>query len=429
MTDELPVRKYVTVWIVNRKNPPKGDGKQTVSRTLAWVEYGQRQFMSLGKNATFAYAKQAKADKERELNSPGHRQSLEPIDWAAFQKKYLDTTYPGHALPPIEREAAQAEWEKSASSMRSERLSLDNFGRLVMGKTDRADTWCHEVTSADRTLFVRERLKEVSPESVDADLRNLRTVFGVMEEWKHRAKGSNPFSGRKKSTVGALVKKKREAVEGGKKKKHYSRQEIMAVLGQADTEAREQPDDWGRQRLRALIYAEAYTGARINEVLHLEWDREIELREGGKVLEVDLDRGIAYLVWKQQRGLKTPGSEAPVGLPDPLIAVLREWRLIRTCKWVFPNKRGNPWTGGSKGDKPLDQLKALARRAGVALANWKMFRHSLTTHGKQWFGLNEAQVQVQLRHTNTETQKGYTQADLDNLRDAVKGMDFRRGSP
>jgi hypothetical protein len=193
MAEELPVRKYVTVWVVNRKNPPKGDGKQTVSRTLAWVEYGQRKFMSLGKNATLAYAKQAKADKERELNSPAQRQSLDPIAWDAFLKKYLDTVYEGHELPARQRKAAEAKWEKSHNTMRSERASLRKFGELVMSLATRGDTWCHNITSADRTLFINKRMDQVgSGESVDADLRNLRTAFGVMEEWGHRAKGSSP---------------------------------------------------------------------------------------------------------------------------------------------------------------------------------------------------------------------------------------------
>ena len=75
--------------------------------------------------------------------------------------------------------------------MRSERLTMENFTRLAK------PGWCHEVTTADREAFVRNRLAEVaSPASADADLRVLRAVFNVMEEWKHRPEGSNPFAGR-----------------------------------------------------------------------------------------------------------------------------------------------------------------------------------------------------------------------------------------
>jgi hypothetical protein len=66
MASQLPVRKYVKVWIKKRKNNPLKDGSRTTSYTLEWVEYGQRRFLSLGKHATAAYARQAASDQENE---------------------------------------------------------------------------------------------------------------------------------------------------------------------------------------------------------------------------------------------------------------------------------------------------------------------------------------------------------------------------
>src|SRR4051795_9948246 len=73
----------------------------------------------------------------------------------------------------------------------------------------------------------------------------------------------------------------------------------------------------------------------------------------------------------------------------------------------------------------------MAGRAGVKDANFKRFRHSLSTHGKQRFGMTAEQVRAQLRHTTTDTQKHYDHDDLANLRDAVKGVDFegKRAAP
>jgi hypothetical protein len=45
-------------------------------------------------------------------------------------------------------------------------------------------------------------------------------------------------------------------------------------------------------------------------------------------------------------------------------------------------------------------------------------------HGKQHFGMTAEQVRAQLLHTTTEAQRRYTHDDLDNLRDAVRGVDF-----
>ncbi len=90
-----------------------------------------------------------------------------------------------------------------------------------------------------------------------------------------------------------------------------------------------------------------------------------------------------------ENDLKTEGSQAPFGLPDKLLAVLREWEKEKTCTWVFPNTKGKPWKTGAPGYRPFDQLKALGERAGVKGANWKRFRHSLSTHGKQRFGMTK----------------------------------------
>jgi hypothetical protein len=111
-------------------------GGQTVSYTLEWVEYGQRRFISLGRHANAAYARSERARKEAELNSPESRETLEPILWTDLRKKYLGTTYPGHDLPPKERQEASRNWGKSFNTLRAERLAIDNFERIgTLSKT------------------------------------------------------------------------------------------------------------------------------------------------------------------------------------------------------------------------------------------------------------------------------------------------------
>src|SRR4051794_23116331 len=199
---DMPVRKYINVWVKKRKNRKGTQRKETFSYTLQWMEFGQDRYMSLGHKATLAYAKEAAKKKEAELNSFEKQSSLDPVKWDAFQKKYLDTFYPGHDKPPAERREAQKTWGKSHASMRSERLAMENFKRLV------EPGWVHEVTTADRETFLTKRLAEVgSSASVDTDLRVLRAVFNVAEEWKHCPEGDNPFAGRGKATVGARRKR------------------------------------------------------------------------------------------------------------------------------------------------------------------------------------------------------------------------------
>src|SRR5262245_36002437 len=128
MASTMPIRKYIRVWVMKRKNNSRKDGKQpTVSYTLQWMMYGRKSVQSLGPGATRSYAERMAAQKEKELNAESPSNVLDPIVWSAFQKKYLDTFYPRHDLEPAERRAAQKDWAKSLASLRSERLALNNF--------------------------------------------------------------------------------------------------------------------------------------------------------------------------------------------------------------------------------------------------------------------------------------------------------------
>src|SRR3954447_17384871 len=141
MPEQLPVRKYIKVWVKRRKNPTKKNGRQTTSLTLEWVEYGRRSFMSLGKGATMAYATAMAKAKEAELNNPRQIESLKPITWKDFTEEYLEKTYPGYDLPVKNRREAAKGWRKSDSSRRTEHRVLRDFARIVKPE------WCHDITT------------------------------------------------------------------------------------------------------------------------------------------------------------------------------------------------------------------------------------------------------------------------------------------
>ena len=308
--------------------------------------------------------------------------------------------------------------------MLRERAALDGFERAVFrragqeldGNVRSSNPWCHEIPITCRETFINGRLAEVgSSATVDSDLGALRYYFGLMEEWNHRSRNTNPFAGRGKSNVGRRRRDLDKKEDGEKDTGYYTLEELKALLRQADKEVAECPTNWNHKRLRALVYCVAYTGCRIKEAIHLDWEND-----------GDWDAGIIWLRHKPGNRLKTVAAAAPVGMPDSLIRVLREWEKDRTCAWVFPNSRGKPWVTAGPGYKHLDQLKALAGRAGIEQATRKMFRHAFSTHGKQRFRMTKEQVQAQLRHTTTDTQKHYDHDDLANLRDAVSGVDFEK---
>jgi integrase len=406
VAENLPIQKYIKVRFRRRRNRVKKPGPEpTTSYTLYWREFGKKRFLSLGQYATRAFAERMAGEKEKELNSPQRRQAIKPVTWADLVKAYLDETYPGHDLPAKDRKQKSSAWKKSLGTMKREKLALDHFERICK------PGWCHEITPADRDRYVTYRLGEVgSAATVDAELRALHTLCELMAERDHRGKGENPFAGKAKVDD----RRRRHKARGKEARaRYYTLEEIRKLLALADEEA----DTWEKKRFRALVYFVAYTGCRIAEVLHLEWT------------DLDFERGVAWLYFKVENDLKTEGSEAPFGLPDALVAVLKGWQRERPnapaeCSWVFPNGRGKPWKGGAPGYRPFDQIRALGDRAGVKEANFKKFRHSLSTLGKGHFGMTEEQVRAQLRHTSTETQRHYSHDDLQSLREAVKGIDF-----
>src|SRR5262249_3298688 len=152
----------------------------------------------------------------------------------------------GHDLPTEERKKKEGEWRKSHGTFRREKLGYDHFERIVK------PGWCHEITPKDRDRFVAERLKEVeSPATLEAELRALHTLAGLLEEWGPRPKGQNPFAGKLK-----IDDRRRRHKERGKeaKARHYTLEEIRKLLDLADVEV----DTLEQRRFRTLLYFVAY---------------------------------------------------------------------------------------------------------------------------------------------------------------------------
>jgi integrase len=239
------------------------------------------------------------------------------------------------------------------------------------------------------------------------------------------------------------------------RKRHHSAAAIGSVLALLRKECEDATPGtwphWRAWRLFAIASIAVYTGARKQEVMKLR-------RE-----DLDLERRMIWIRSRRGALLKTENSEQPVPMPDVLAAVLAQWLetldtplvperdrdwQLPNCQgkeglqwvydprvfeskevdlgWIFPNKmRTAPWTGGSPGYRPLEKLVAAGERAGVENFTFLSLRHSWASHAESW-GFGETMIQRVLRHTNTRTQQGYRHADLDNLRRAVKDLDFNK---
>lgn len=163
-------------------------------------------------------------------------------------------------------------------------------------------------------------------------------------------------------------------------------------------------ESWEDHRLYAAVATVAYTGLRRSEALHLH-------RE-------DYDASAGVLCVVARRRLKTFDSAQPVPVPPGLAEVLDGWVSVAgSSPWLFPGSRlMGPWIGGSPANRPLAQIKAAGRAAGVEGFNWQSLRHSWATAAEGAWGLGEGQIQRVLRHTRPMTQRHYRHVDLENLR-------------
>jgi integrase len=153
----------------------------------------------------------------------------------------------------------------------------------------------------------------------------------------------------------------------------------------------------------------------------------------------DPDRMRALLRWIRPNAggkLTTSASEAPIPIPEALVAILTDWNahgmdapygfpMPDSCEWFLPTLgRRAAWTSGQPGGKAIDRLKATAKRAGVEGMTFLSLRHSVATH-LEFHGLGAAGISRILRHTTTRTaEKHYRHAGLDNLRSMTAGFDY-----
>lgn len=174
---------------------------------------------------------------------------------------------------------------------------------------------------------------------------------------------------------------------------------------QAERMAKHLPKDVDRRRtviakeavaaLRLLIF----TGARLREILELQWD------------EVDIQRGV-LLLEKSKTGRKT------IILNTPALAVLTDLKRVST--YVIP---GEPRTlpDGTKVDRPRSDLNrpwaTISRHAGLDDVRLHDLRHTFASYGAcNGFGLPV--IGKLLGHTQASTTQRYAHIGSDPLRRA-----------
>jgi integrase len=214
-----------------------------------------------------------------------------------------------------------------------------------------------------------------------------------------------------------------------KGKRHLTRVQCRALLDALAKEKGER-QGWGRwkaYRLELAVNIALFTGLRFNELLRLQ------------VKDIDLAARLIRLEPHNERGeFKTEGAEDSVPIPEALVPLIdewvRRWRLAAphgvripdpAPPWLIPTvSRKAPWVAGSPTSRPLAQLQAVGKRAGIAHVTWHTLRRSLATH-LEIMGVGGAMISRVLRHTSTRTTETfYRRRDEDNLRSALKDLTF-----
>ncbi len=100
----------------------------------------------------------------------------------------------------------------------------------------------------------------------------------------------------------------------------------------------------------------------------------------------------------------------------PCPRILREqWEHRRSDHWVFANKYGNQIS------HPLDKLKAICRRAGIAEATLHGLRHSFGSHLRM-AGTSLADIADLMGHKDLATTQIYAKVEQTHLRSIVSRL-------
>lgn len=170
----------------------------------------------------------------------------------------------------------------------------------------------------------------------------------------------------------------------------------------AETDGLPLPDEPAKRQspigehVAAALRLYLFTGCRVSEILHLQWDH------------VDLERGMLFLP-DSKTGRK------PLVLNNPALQVLSD--LTHVGKYVIAGE-----TAGEEGEKPRADLKkpwaAVRSHAGLDDVRLHDLRHNFASFGAGG-GLGLPVIGRLLGHRSTVTTQKYAHLDNDPLRKAA----------
>lgn len=135
-------------------------------------------------------------------------------------------------------------------------------------------------------------------------------------------------------------------------------------------------------------------GLRVSETLGLKW-RDFDFDDKSITISQVFTHG------KVQELPKTDASGGPLPVPPRLVEILKAWKAKQQhdYSWVFPGKRGSPYSDSTI---LTDYLKPAAKKLGIVGLGWHTFRHSYRT----WMSsqnIDTATMKDLMRHADIST--------------------------
>ena len=251
-------------------------------------------------------------------------------------------------------------------------------------------------------------LMRKTPRQANSVVVVLSKALSLAEEWGMRAEGLNPC---------AKVKKYPETArdrfllpeEIGRLGVALNEAETIGLPWEVDeTKAKAKHLAKPENRLTpvdptvvAVVRVLLLTGARLSEILELEWDH------------VDFVAGTLALPYQKGRGRK------PHPVATTALDVLRRWGRVQGSQWVFP-RLGDPARHLAA---PVMQRawQRIRKRAGLDDVHLHDLRHTFGTTASRSGG-NAFQIRDVLRHADIAMSARYVNEDADPMRKLTENV-------